>query len=100
MSMFSKLKQFKDLRDQAKKMQDTLAKESAEGTAAFGKIKIAMDGNLQVLSVHIDPELLVADKQQKLQDGLKDAYNEAGKKIQRTMATKMRDMGGLDFLKK
>lgn len=100
MSMFSKLKQFKDIRDQAKKIQGALANESGEGTAAFGKVKVVMDGNMQVTAVSIDPEMLTTDKKEKLESALKDAVNEATKKIQRVMASKMKDMGGLDFLNK
>ena len=60
--MFNKLKQFKDLRDQAKQMKDALAQEEAEGSAEWGKVKIKINGNQEVLSVNIDPELLTADK--------------------------------------
>ncbi|HBP00144.1 MAG: hypothetical protein UU48_C0014G0018 [Candidatus Uhrbacteria bacterium GW2011_GWF2_41_16] len=95
--MFNKIKAIKDLRDQAKKMQHGLAEISAEGSAAWGKIKIVIDGNQQVLSVEIDQELLT-DKT-KLQDGLKEAFNDAIKNIQRKMAIKMKDMGGFEALK-
>ncbi|MEK7481443.1 MAG: YbaB/EbfC family nucleoid-associated protein, partial [Patescibacteria group bacterium] len=59
--MFNKLKQFKQMRDQAKNLQQTLSTEHVESTAAWNKIKIAMDGNLTVTSVDIDPELLTVD---------------------------------------
>ena len=42
MSMFSKLKQFKDLRDQSKKLQDVLAGESITVRAAGDKIVLTM----------------------------------------------------------
>ncbi len=91
--MFSKLKQFKDLRDQGKKMQEMLGSESATGQAMGGKIVVTLDGNLQMVGVAIDPELLTADKKQKLESGIKDAYTDALKKIQRIMATKMQESG-------
>ena len=94
--MFNKLKQFKDLRDQAKTLQSQLATETAVGEAAWGKLKVTMNGNQQVLSVEIDPELL--QNKEKLQDAIKDATNDAIKKIQRTMAMKMQQMGGLSGL--
>jgi DNA-binding YbaB/EbfC family protein len=95
MTMFSKLKQFKDLRDQAKKIQDVLKDVSVEGTAAWGKIKVVMNGNQEVTSVTIDPELL-SDKA-KLEDGMKDAYNDTVKKAQRAMADQMRKSGNLNI---
>jgi len=91
--MFSKLKQFKDLRDQAKQMQNVLAQESAEGSADWGKVKVKINGNQEILSVEIDPELLSADKKEKLESAIKEATNDAIKKVQRIMAEKMRQSG-------
>ncbi len=97
--MFNKLKQFKQMRDQAKNLQQTLSTEHVESTAAWNKIKIAMDGNLTVTAVDIDPELLTAGNKQKTQDGLKEAFNDAVKKVQRIMAGKLKEQGGLDMFK-
>ena len=91
--MFNKLKQFKDLRYQAKQFQNTLAQETAEGSAEGGKVKIKLDGNQQVLSVEIDPELLSSDNKDKLEAAIKEATNDAIKKIQRIMTEKMRQSG-------
>ena len=93
--MFSKLKQFKDLRDQAKKIQDVLKDVSVEGSAAWGKIKVTMNGNQEVTAVAIDQELL-ADKA-KLEDAVKEAYNDTVKKAQRAMADQMRKSGNLNL---
>jgi len=95
--MFNKIKAVKDLRDQAKKIQNSLSEISTEGEAAWGKVKIKIDGNQQILEVKIDDELLT-DKN-KLQDAIKEATNDAVKKIQRQMAFKMKEMGGLDAFK-
>jgi len=89
--MFNKLKQFKDLRSQAKQIQNTLSQESAEGSAEWGKIKIKINGNQEVLNVEIDPELL--DNKEKLENGIKEATNDAIKKVQRIMAEKMKNSG-------
>jgi nucleoid-associated protein EbfC len=93
MSVFSKLKQFKDLRDQGKKLQETLVQESTTTEAAFGRVKLTMDGTMNLTKVEIDPELLSHDKQDKLQTAIKDAHNDALKKIQRTVAAKMQQSG-------
>ncbi len=93
--MFNKLKQFKDLRDKAKELQDVLGKESVTTTAAGNTISLTMNGNLEITDLTIDDTLLTADKKAKLIDGVKEAHKDALKKMQRTMALKMRDMGGL-----
>lgn len=93
--MFNKLKQFKDLRDKAKQLQSTLAAEKAEGSAGWGKAKVVLDGNQHCVSVTIDPAAM-ADKT-KLEEMLRDAFNDGMTKIQKIMADKLKDGGGLDL---
>lgn len=74
-------------------MQSMLAQESAEADAAWGKVKVKINGNQEVLDIQIDPELLTPDNKEKLQNAIKDATNDAIKKVQRIMAEKMRASG-------
>ncbi len=96
-TMFSKLKQFKDIRDKAKTIQTALSGEKAEGSAGWGKVKITIDGNQHVTSVHIE-ESAMSDRGN-LEGYIKDATNDAMTKIQKIMQTKLRDIGGLDLAK-
>ncbi len=91
--MFNKLKQFKDIRDQAKEIQSKLAEESA--TAESGGVSLTMDGNLKLTKVNINTDLLNPDKKEKLEKALINAHSDVAKKIQKIMATKMREMGGM-----
>ncbi len=93
--MFNKLKQLKDLRDQAKQLQNTLSKESVTVSSLGGKVSMTLDGNLAMTAIFIEDELLAPDKKDRLQSGIKEAHAEGLKKIQRIMAMKMKDMGGL-----
>ena len=93
--MFSKIKAVKDLRDQANQIKKTLSAEKVEGAGGWGKVKMSMDGNQEVLSVEIAQDI-VGDKA-KLETGVKEATNDAIKKAQRVMAQKMQDMGGLNI---
>ena len=95
MTMFSKLKQFKDLRDHAKKIQDVLKDVNVEGSAAWGKVKVSMNGNQEVTSVSIDPEVF-SDKS-KTESAVKEAFNDAVKKAQRQMAETMKKTGGFNM---
>jgi DNA-binding YbaB/EbfC family protein len=92
MSVFSKLKQFKDLREQGKKLQGVLSQEST--TVTSGGVSLTMDGNLGITDIAIEDALLAPDKKEKLQNAIKDAHGDALKKMQRTMANKMQEMGG------
>lgn len=93
--MLNKLKQFKDLRSQAKEMQNNLSKESVTVKAAGDKVVLTMDGNLKMTALAIDDELMTPNKKDKLQEAIKDAHADALKKMQRIMAMKMKEMGGL-----
>lgn len=97
MSVFSKLKEFKDLRDQGKKLQDLLAGESVTVKTANDKIVLTIDGNLQISGLALDDEILNPSKKDKLISGIKEAHAEALKKMQRTIATKMQSMGGFNM---
>jgi DNA-binding protein YbaB len=92
--MFNKLKQFKDLRDQAKQWQEKLGQESITVQAAGGKIVMTMDGNLTLTGLAIDDELLSLPNKEKLIGGIKEAHKDVLKKMQQVMAVKMKEMGG------
>ncbi len=89
--MFNKLKQIKDLRHQAKTLQSTLSGEKV--TIEKRGVKMVINGNLEVV------ELSIADKQQdNLESALKDCFNDGIKQVQKIMAKKMQEMGGMpDF---
>lgn len=95
--MFNKLKQIKDIRNQAKALKEMLDKEQVEGIGAWGKVKVQMNGNQEMISVSVDPEFLAADKKEKLESAIKEATNDAIKKVQKVMAQKMQSMGGFNF---
>ena len=91
--MFEKLKQFKDLRDQAKTFQQMMAQETIHHDIKGGKLAIVLDGNLKVLSISIDPSWLAADKKDELESGLKELVSEVITKAQRAMAMKVQSSG-------
>lgn len=94
--MFNKLKQINDIRNKAKVLQDMLSKESITGTSGWGdKVKITINGTQEVTKVEIDPSAM--DDREKLQSLVKDAANDAMKNLQKTLASKMKDMGGMDL---
>ena len=95
MSMINKLKQFKNLRSQAKTMQNALSGE--ETTVNEGGVTLTMNGNLEVIGLAIDDNMMTLDKKNKLQSNIKDAHKNALKKMQRVMAGKMQEMGGFNL---
>jgi len=94
--MFNKLKQIQELKSQANQIKKALAEETVEGAGGWGQVKIIMDGNQEIKKVEIADELLT-DKV-KLESAILEAANDAIKKVQRVMAQKMSQLGGLPRL--
>lgn len=90
--MFNKLKQFKDLKSQAKIMQDALATEKV--SEEKGGVTITMNGNMEVLSVTLESGMT----KEAVESGVKNCMNDTIKKAQRLMAKKLQDMGGFPGL--
>lgn len=90
--MFSKLKHIKDLRSQAKIMQNVLSEETI--TIEKGGITVIMNGNMEVSKITLNKNL--ADDS--LEGLLVESVNEAINQTQRLMAKKMQEMGGLPNL--
>lgn len=98
--MLNKYKKFKDLKKQAKNMETELATVISEGSAAWNKVKVTINGNRDLIDVQIDESMLSSDKKDELQDAIKNAFKDAtGTKFQMKLAKKMQAMGGLDALK-
>lgn len=93
--MFNKIKAIQELKSQANQIKKALEQEEVEGQGGWGKVKIKMDGNQEVKSVEIATEI-IGDKN-KLESAVKDAANDAIKKVQKVMAQKMSQMGGLNL---
>ncbi len=91
--MFSKLKQFKDLRDQGKKLQDLIGGETVTVDKADGKVVLTMNGNLEMTGLAIDDSMLSSENKSELEKAIKEAHAEALKKMQRTIAMKMQQSG-------
>ncbi len=81
---------------QAQQMQEKLQQEIAlikvEATAGGGMVSVQMDGQKNLLSVKIDPE--VAGDVEMLQDMIVAACNEAVKKVDEETKQKMGGMLG------
>jgi len=90
--MFNKLKQFKDLRTQAKTMQDALAQETV--TEEKNGVKITLNGNMEVINLSLNESL----SKNAQEDAIKRCFNDAVKRAQRLMAKKLQDMGGFPGL--
>ena len=87
------------MRQQAKTLQGALETEKVTVTEAGGKISLTMDGNMKVTSFTVEADFLHPENKKRLEDGVRQAFENANKKIQRIMAMKVKEMGGLDQFK-
>jgi nucleoid-associated protein EbfC len=84
----------KQAQQMQEKLQEQIAAIRVEGSAGGGMISVKMDGQKNVLSVKIDPE--VAGDVEMLQDMVLAAFNDACKKVDSETQSKMGGMlGGL-----
>ncbi|HUR32675.1 MAG TPA: YbaB/EbfC family nucleoid-associated protein [Vicinamibacterales bacterium] len=81
---------------QAQQMQDRLQKQMAElrveGGAGGGMVTVVINGAKQVLSLKIDPEVVLKDDVEMLQDLIVAALNDAQRKADEELK---RQMGGM-----
>ena len=85
---------------QAQKMQEQLLKQKeatvVEATAGGGMISVKMNGNNQLISIQIDPEVFSGGDKEMLQDLIVAAVNEAVRKVEETLNSSIGNMmGGL-----
>jgi len=75
----------KDILKQAQKLQTKLLEElkkiRVEGSAGGGMVKIEMDGQQNVLSIKIDPQIIEDKDISMLEDLILAALNDAKKKV-------------------
>ena len=81
---------------QAQSMQEKMAKEMdelhVEASSGGGVVTVAMKGNHEIVSLKIDPEAVKEGDVEMLQDLIVAAANEANRKIDEAMKSKIGGM--------
>jgi nucleoid-associated protein EbfC len=93
MGLFDKLKDINEMRKEAKQIEAQLAKETVTGQSQGGKIKITIDGNNNVLSVEVAPEV-ATDKSEvarHIRSALEDMFKHHKKMLQSRFGNIMRE---------
>ena len=85
-------KLMKQLQQAQEKIQAEIAVLMIEATAGGGMVKAEMDGQKQLRSLKIDPEVVNKDDVEMLQDLVLAAVNEASRKVDEAIQEKV---GGL-----
>jgi DNA-binding YbaB/EbfC family protein len=82
----------KQLQQAQEKMQAEIAALVVEATSGGGMVKVEVDGQKQLKSLTIDPEVVSKDDVEMLQDLVVAAVNEASRKVDEQIQEKV---GGL-----
>lgn len=89
------MKQVQQLQEQLQKQLDELV---VEASAGGGMVVIKMTGQKQLTSVRIDPEVFASKDQEMLQDLMLAAVNDAVRKVDEQLASRMGSLtGGLNI---
>lgn len=88
-NMNKMMKQIEKAQADLKKMQEEVGQRTVEASAGGGMVKMVINGNLDVLSIEINPEAVDPDDVEMLQDLVLACVNEGIKKAQDMMNTEM-----------
>ena len=85
------MKQAQKMQEQVQKVQEELANLEIEGEAGGGLVKLTMTGRHEVRGITIDDVLLSEDRDM-LEDVIAAAFNDALRKVEKTVETKYAGM--------
>ena len=87
-------KLLKQLQQKQEKMQEEIAALVVEATAGGGMVKVEMDGQKNLKSLKLEPEVVNKDDVEMLQDLVVAAVNEAARKVDDQVKEKLAALTG------
>jgi nucleoid-associated protein EbfC len=85
------LTQFRQMQENLQKQVETV---NVDASAGGGMVTIRMNGQKQVTEIHIDPEVFAGKDQELLQDLVRAAVNEAGRRVDEELTSQLKSMTG------
>jgi DNA-binding YbaB/EbfC family protein len=85
------LSQFRQIQENLQKQVDEM---HVEASAGGGMVVVKMNGQKQVTEVRIEPEIFASKDVELLQDLIRAALNEAGRRVDDELASRMKGMAG------
>lgn len=86
------LNQVKVMQEQLQKQLDELF---VEASAGGGMVRVKMNGQKQLCEIRIDPKLVTERDLEMLQDLILAAVNEASRRVDEELASKMNSLAGM-----
>lgn len=88
------MKQMQKMQAKMEEMQAQLEKATVEGSSGGGMVKVTTNGKHEILSLSIDPEVVVKDDVEMLQDLIVASVNQARQKAQELQSEQMGQLTG------
>jgi hypothetical protein len=85
------LTQFRQMQEGLQKQVETVR---VEASAGGGMVNVKMNGQKQVTELRIDPEVFAGKDQELLQDLVRAAVNEAGRRVDEELTNQMKSLTG------
>ena len=93
-NMMSMMKQAQKLQAKMMEVQAELANRTVSAQAGGGMVEAVVNGKQELLNLRIDPEVVVAEDVEMLQDLIMAAVNEALNRSREMMAAEMSKLTG------
>jgi DNA-binding YbaB/EbfC family protein len=85
------LTQFRQMQESLQKQVETV---HVEASAGGGMVVVKMNGQKQITEVRIEPDVFKGKDQEMLQDLIRAAVNEAGRRVDEELASQMKNLAG------
>ncbi|MZH02398.1 MAG: YbaB/EbfC family nucleoid-associated protein [Nitrospinae bacterium] len=93
-SWLSLFKQAQDMQSKLSEIQEGLADKTVEVSTGGGMVKVVANGLNEIISVHIDDELINMSDREVLEDLIAGAMNEVQKKVKELAQDEMSKLTG------
>ena len=93
-SWLSMFKQAQDMQSKLAEIQESLADKTVEVSTGGGMVKVVANGLNEIISVHIDDELINMSDRGMLEDLITGAMNEVQKKVKELAQGEMSQLTG------
>lgn len=94
-NMQALMRQAQKMQEEAMRAQQEVEESEVEGVASNGLVKVVMNGNKDLVSLKINPEMVDPEDVEMLEDLIVVAFNDASQKIESIKKEKMGKFGGL-----
>jgi len=93
------MRQAQQMQAKINEAQKKLEAMEVEGSSGGGMVRLRISGKNALLSISIDPSLMIADDREILEDLIKAAHDDARRKLEDTQNEEMKGLsGGLGIL--